>query len=484
NKVVKSSYLNSLIKLKIGKVYNLKKRNKLREKIQKTYAGLGYIYCQISPQENLDPVKKVADLTLKISEGKVAYVGKLEFTGNTFTKDHVIRREWFLIEGGRLNMNALESCITRMKQLGLVTIEKMPDIRPDPQDPQKVDIIAEVKEVNRQMINFNVGYSGYDGWFIALGYSTQNFMGMGETLALNLQHGTRSKQYRIAFTEPRLFNLPASLGFNVHKTAMRYPLLYTRNGQGFGLNSAFRFWRYYGASLGYSYEEIEVKDVNQDYASSNPYYAYYYSEGKRTISALSPTLFYSTVDSPIFPSQGSKYLLNYRYSGGFLGGDIDLHKIKAQYVRFIPLWKRKHTFGLQVVYQALKGFGNSQIPIYEKFFLGGEQSIRGFDIYRIGPKNENGANIGGSKAFYFNLEYQIPINQQFSFIFYYDIGNAYDYGQKFDLNDVYKSMGLELRVFVPMLNVPFRLIFAYNPRTLLETDPNFVFRFAVGTSFN
>ncbi|MCP4147895.1 MAG: outer membrane protein assembly factor BamA, partial [bacterium] len=153
NKVVKSSYLNSLIKLKIGKIYNLKKRNKLREKIQKTYAGLGYIYCQISPQENLDPVKKVADLTLKISEGKVAYVGKLEFTGNTFTKDHVIRREWFLIEGGRLNMNALESCITRMKQLGLVTIEKMPDIRPDPQDPQKVDIIAEVKEVNRQMIN-------------------------------------------------------------------------------------------------------------------------------------------------------------------------------------------------------------------------------------------------------------------------------------------------------------------------------------------
>jgi outer membrane protein insertion porin family len=485
NKIIKTAFLRKMFKkLKKGKVYNIKKRNKIRENILDIYRSLGYIYCNIVPLENLDPVKKISDLTLRFHEGEVAYVGKLEFKGNTFTRDHVIRREWFLYEGERLNMKALEGCITRMKQLGLVTIEKMPEFKPDPKDPQKVDIIAEVKELNRQMINFNVGYSGYDGWFIALGYSTQNFMGMGEKFAINFQHGTRSKNYSISFTEPYLFNSPANFGISLHKSSMRYPYIYTRKGEGFGISTSFRFWRYYGASLGYNFENVEISDVNPDYVSYNPYYSYYYYEGKRKISSLSPTIYYSTVDSPIFPSSGTKYLVNYRYSGGFLGGDINLHKAKFQFVKFIPLWKRKHTLGMQAVYQFLHAFGDQPLPIYEKFFLGGEQSIRGFDIYRIGPRNEQGAVIGGNKAFFANLEYQIPISNQFSFIFYYDIGNAYDSGVPIRLNDLYSSMGLELKIFVPMLNVPFRLIFAYNPRVLWPDDQHFIFRFAVGPSFH
>ena len=145
----------------------------------------------------------------------------------------------------------------------LVTIEKMPDMKPDPDDPQKVNLKVEVQELNRNMVNFNVGYSGYDGWFVALGYSTQNFLGLGETFALNFQTGTRSKNYRFAFTEPRLFNSVASLGIDVHKTAFDYPGLYTRNGEGFSVSSGFRFWRYWGASLAYSYERIEISGVNR-----------------------------------------------------------------------------------------------------------------------------------------------------------------------------------------------------------------------------
>lgn len=484
SKLLRTEFLKTLIKLKKGKIYNIKKRNKFIEEVQKIYGSIGHIYAQVAPVENLDPVKKIADVTMRIHEGEPAYLGKLEFKGNTFTRDHVIRREWFLREGARLNMNALETSITRMKQLGLVTIEKMPDIKPNPQDPTKVDITAEVREINRQMVNFNVGYSGYDGWFVALGYSTQNFMGMGETLALNLQTGTRSKQYSLGFTEPYLFNLKASLGFNVHKTSLRYPYLYTRNGEGFNLSSSIRFWKFFGASLRYSFENVEIKDVNDQLDFSNSYYySYYYGEGKRTISSLSPTFYYSTVDSPIFPSRGSKFLFNYRYSGGFLGGDINLHKTRLQLVKFIPIGKR-HTLGMQFVHQAIFAFGDTPVPIYEKFFLGGEQSIRGFDIYRIGPRNEYGSVIGGNKAFYANVEYIIPLNQQFSFILFYDIGNVYASGVPISFKDVYSSTGLELRLFVPMLNVPFRLIFAYNPRVLRIDDPNFVFRFAVGTSFN
>lgn len=482
NKIIRSEYIREILKLKQGKLYNIKKRNKTIEELQKIYGGFGHIYAQVVPVENLDPVKKIADLTLKINEGEVAYVGKLEFRGNSYTKDHVIRREWFLREGNRLNMNYLETSITRMRQLGLVTIDKMPEIKPNPEDPTQVDIIADVKELNRQMINFNVGYSGYDGWFIALGYSTQNFMGMGETLSASVQTGTRTKQYRLGFTEPYLFNI-ASLGFSVHKTSLRYPNLYTREGQGFNLSTSFRFWHFWGAALYYSYEDVEVSDVNDQINTDDPYYYYYYGEGKRAISSLSPTIYYSTVDSPIFPSRGTKYLFNYRYSGGILGGDVDLHKFRLQFVKFIPIGK-SHTLGFQAVHESLIAFGSNTVPIYERFFLGGEQSIRGFDIYRIGPKNEYGYIIGGSKSFFVNFEYQIPLNQQMSFVLFYDVGNAYDFGEPISLDNTYSSTGLEIKIFVPMLNVPFRLIFAYNPRTLSSQDQHFAFRFAVGPSFN
>ncbi len=482
NKVIKKKFLRSLIKMKTGDVYNIKRRNKGIEEIQKLYGSIGFFYAQVAPDENLDPVKKIADLTIRIRENEIAYVGKLEFTGNTFTKDKVIRREWFLREGRRFNTQALESSIRRMRQLGLVTIEKMPEIKPDPEDPQKINMIVDVQEMNRQMINFNVGYSGYDGWFIGLGYSTQNFLGLGETFALNLQSGSRTKNYRLAFTEPHLFHLPASLGFDVFKQSFNYPNYYKRDGVGFNLMTSFRFWRFWGASLVYSFEDVSISDVNDNINWQNTYAFYYYTEGKRVISSFSPTIYYSTVDSPIFPSSGTKYLLNYRYSGGFLGGDIDMHKFKFEFVKFIPLWSR-HTFGMHAVYQTLIEFGEKKIPFYEKFFLGGERTIRGFDIMRLGPRDESGYVLGGDKAFYLNFEYQIPLTREFSFNFFYDIGNSYGEDRPISFKDVYVSTGLELKIFIPMLNVPFRLIFAYNPRVLRKDDSNFSFKFAVGPSF-
>lgn len=483
NKTIKTEHLLTFLKLKKGNIYNVKKRNKAIEEMQKFYGALGFFYCQVVPTENLDPVKQTADLTLRVQENEIVYLGKLEFKGNTFTKDHVIRREWFLREGKRLNMNALEDSIRRMKQLGLVTIDKMPEIKPDPQDPQKINITAEVKEMNRQMVNFNVGYSGYQGWFIGAGYSTQNFLGMGETFGVNLETGTRSKNYSFSFTEPYLFNLPASFGISIFKSYINYYDLYTRKGQGFNLSSSWRFWKYWGAQLAYGFEYIEVSDVSEYLMNMSSYYSYYYTEGQRTLSSLTPTLFYTTVDSPIFPSSGVKYLASYRYSGGFLKGDIYMHKITLEFVKFQPLWRR-HVLGLHLIYEGMKPFGGRDIPFYERYFMGGERSIRGFDIYQIGPRNITGGIYGGIKSVMMNVEYAIPIAQQVSFILFYDIGNAYDSGVPIRIKDIYSSTGIELKVFMPVLSVPFRLIFAYNPRLIDPTDQHFAFRFAVGPSFN
>ena len=483
NKIIRTDFLKAYVKMKPGKPFNMKKRNKAIEEIQKFYSSIGYFYCRITPEENLDPVKKTADLSLNITENELVYVGKINFIGNTFTKDQVIRREWLLQEGHRLRVPAIMDSIRRMKQLGLVNVDKEPQFKQNPDDVQVIDMDVEVQELNRQMINFSTGYSGYDGFFVSLGYSTKNFMGMGESLTLSTQVGSRSQNYRVAFTEPYIFNLNATAGFDVFKTSYRLPGLYTRDGTGFNISSSWRFWKFWGASLVYSLEDVEMRDVNEDLEYTNYYYYYYYQEGKRTISALNPVIYYSTVDSPIFPSSGSKILFSYRYSGGFLGGDVDLHKFKVEGVQFFPLWKRKHTLGFHLVYNGMTSFGDQYIPNYERFYMGGEQSIRGFDAYDIGPKDTSGYTFGGTKSILFQAEYQIPVTKEFSFILFYDVGNAYDLGKAIDFKDLYQSMGLEVKVYIPLLGVPIRLIFSYNPRLRDVEEKHFVFRFGIGPSF-
>ena len=401
NKVIRGDFLQSMVTLKQGQVYNIKKRNKFIEAHAEILRRPGLFLRPGGARARIwTRSSRVADLTVHVQENEVVYLGKLEFTGNTFTKDHVIRREWFLREGRRLNINALEDSIKRMKQLGLVTVEKMPEIKPDPQDPQKINITAEVKELNRQMINFNVGYSGYEGWFMAAGYSTQNFLGMGETFSLNLQQGTRAKNYQFAFTEPYLFNLPGQLRHRHLQDLL--PISRSVHPPRRGLQPFHRrpasgtIW---GTSLVYSMENIEISDVNEDYYCRIPTIPIITTEGKRRISAISPTLYYSTVDSPIFPSSGSKFLATYRYSGGFLGGDINLHKMKLELVKFQPLWRR-HVLGLHA---GVRGpFSRSAaraIPFYEKYFLGGERSHPRFrHLHHSVRATRTATVLGGTKS--------------------------------------------------------------------------------------
>jgi outer membrane protein insertion porin family len=110
-------------------------------------------------------------------------------------------------------------------------------------------------------------------------------------------------------------------------------------------------------------------------------------------------------------------------------------------------------------------------------------SIRGYDIYTIGPRGEEGYNLGGETSLVFNTEYILPLGGPLYAIFFHDMGNAYAPDQKISLNNMYSSSGLEFRMFVPALRVPFRLIFAYNNRIIRRGESNFNFRFAIGTTF-
>ncbi|MGQ9800866.1 MAG: outer membrane protein assembly factor BamA [Candidatus Saccharicenans sp.] len=483
NKFFTTRYLQTLVKLQPGEIYSSKKREKTVESMGESYRNFAFLYAQVIPVENLDPKNKVVNVTFNIQEGEVAFLRRLEFKGNTFTKDKVLRREFLLREGDRFSLAVFKDSLLRLKQLGLVDVENEPDIKPDPEKPSQIDVNLNVKELQRNNIQFTAGYSGYEGTFIAFSYSTVNFLGTGETLDLTLQHGKRVKNYSFGMSQPYIFDKPMTLGFNVFDRKITIPYLYNQFAKGIRLMFGTRVYGYWRFNLNYSFQKqiMEIPSV-EDEEGQQYYYNPYFYPGKYFVSALEPILYRSTIDSPLTPSRGTMYNLAFRFAGSFLGGDVHLYRPRFEFARYQPLFSN-HVLGVHVEYQFIKPIGDHEVPYWERFFLGGEQSIRGYEYFTIGPRDENNILIGGVKSLVLNLEYIVPLGGPLYGILFYDAGNALLQSEKFSPKNMFTSAGLEVRVFVPALRVPFRLIFAYNNRKIYLDDSNFAFRFAVGTTF-
>lgn len=495
NQIVNTKFLHDLIKLKQGAVYNTKFREDSVEDIREIYNNLGHLFAQIIPVENLDPKRKRVNVTFNIQEGEVAYLHRLEIKGNMYTKDKVIRREMLMYEGMRFSLAIFKDSLLRMRQLGLVEMDGEPDIRFNPEDPTQVDVTLRVKELQRNNVQFTAGYSGYEGTFIGLSYSTVNFLGAGETLELSAQYGKRVKTYMFGFSEPYVFDLPLTLGFNIYDRFMIYPGLFDQRTRGIDLQASARVVGYWRTGLVYSFQKLKMDEPSIEYDDYyyNPYYGmgsgyinpYYYGAygvGKYNMSSVTPTIYRNTVDSPLTPSRGTLYLASCKFAGGILGGDIQIIKPSLEFTFYQPTWGEQR-FGIHLEYSFIKSYGGSEIPYWERFYLGGERSIRGYEIYSIGPRDEYNRNLGGEKSMVMNAEYIIPLGGPIYSIFFFDIGNAFARDQKISLGEMYYSTGLEMRIFVPALRVPFRLIFSYNNKKIYVDDSNFAFRFAIGTTF-
>jgi outer membrane protein insertion porin family len=341
-----------------------------------------------------------------------------------------------------------------------------------------MDITLNLKELQRNNVQFTAGYSGYEGPFVAFEYSTVNFLGAGENLEFTIQNGKNIKNYMFGFSEPYIFDLPMTLGFNIYNRYIIYPGLFEQKARGIDLTFGARVKGYWRANVTYSYQRIHINYTEVTGDSSTPLSPQEYNE-----SSISPSIYRSTVDSPLTPSRGVLYLASCKLAGGILGGDISMVKPHFEFSFFHPL-VLNHVVGFHLEYDSIRPYNSSPVPIWEKFYLGGERSIRGYDIYTIGPHDPTtGTNMGGEKSLVFNAEYIIPVGGPLYTIFFYDAGNAYSRGQKMSTGDLYTSAGLELRIFVPALRVPFRLIFAYNNRKFYADESNFAIRFAIGTTF-
>ncbi len=485
-KLISPGYLRSLVKLAPGEVYSTKARVDAVEKMGETFRDIGYLYSRIVPVESLDPKGKRVNLTIRVDEGEPAFLHRLEFKGNAHTKDRALRREFLLREGDRFSLAVFKNSVLRLKQLGLVDLDKEPDIAPVEDNPAEIDVTVRVKELQKNNLQFSAGTSGYEGTYIMGSYSTVNLLGAGESLEVMAQYGKRTKNYVFSFNEPYILNLPLTAGFRIYDRSIYYPQLYSQQTRGVSFDAGFRvvgFWRA-NLTYGFEYLNLDSAPVDDDETSVASAYDFggLYGYGEYFVGSLSPMLYMSTVDSPITPSRGSLYLIGGKITGGILGGEISLLKPRFEWTRYQPLYK-KHVLGLHAAYEFIKPLRGSDVPFWERFYLGGERSLRGYEIYTIGPRNKNDLLIGGEKSLVFNVEYIVPVGGPLYAIAFCDAGNAFARKETVSLGNLYVSTGLEIRIFVPALRVPFRLIFAYNSPPAAANASPLTLRFAIGTTF-
>ena len=441
----------------------------------------------------------VVDVTLHFQEGEQYFVNRINFVGNNTTHDEVIRREVNLVERGVFNTEALRSSVRRINQLGYfepLDEENAIQVDKRPGFDNEVDLTLAVAEANMNQLTFGAGASQFDGFFLQLSFQTTNFLGRGESLTLSAQTGERIKNYNVGFTEPFLFGKPITGGFNVFRRDIRFINQFTQSSIGATTSVGFRVGQWSQMFFNYSYEETEVTELNplfQDPAllRFNPFLqdALLIGQGgARTISSVTPTFVMNTVDHPIFPTTGKSYTAALEVAG--LGGNTKFLKPTIEgtwYLRHAP----RLSFGFRARGEYIAPYGSTAtLPIFELLTLGGEYSLRGFDIRSVGPSDPaTGLVIGGNKSLLFNAEYLISIANPVRIILFYDAGQVADFGDRFSTDGFKTSTGAELRFFMPVLNVPFRLIYAFNPSRKGVLNDRFapqegqVFKFAVGTTF-
>jgi outer membrane protein insertion porin family len=545
NKQFPELVIQAILGLVPGEIFNEQRLRESFENLKKLYGSRGYINFTAVPQQDFDETKKVVNLTINVDEERQYYVNRIAFAGNTTTRDKVIRREVMVQEGQIFNSAMWDMSLQRLNQLGYFEELKTEDaeVKPSPTEPQ-VDINLKVKEKGRNSIGFNGGVSGIGGSFMGLSYETNNFLGFGETLSVMLQGGTRQSQYQFSFTEPYLFNRPLTTGFTVFNTSFRYDqareffgidptqlpqglgfenrLNFEQKGSGFNLFGSypFKIWNRFGLNFGFNHSQTSaINEATQEYfgaVKTQQDQSFISSEGGGGFSdfrarTLIPSFSFNRTNGPaISPTSGSSLSATFEYTGGFLGGTVNYIRPTMDYRVFRPMNKGRNTLAIRFLGSFVSGFNSTAVPYYQRFFMGGDFDIRGFDFRQITPIAHVVRNIavmdpetgnavmrpyddivwvGGDTQGVLNLEYRIPlIGRVFTMAPYFDIGNAWvlkknqltrqiinSDGQitteqvKFlpGTNSGFRtSTGVELQVMMPVINAPFRLIFAVNPNRI------------------
>ena len=485
NSLFPNEELEKIFTMRKGKILDKVLLGLLMKGIESKYGQKGYIYATATPIFNKDKEKKVADLTVSISEDKKYLVNRIEFQGNLQTRDHVLRREMQIQEQEVFDYVRYQRGLYRLKQISIFEIKDDPVITKIP-DTNMVDIDIKGTESSKNEVIFGGGYGGVNGFFIQGAFRTYNFLGLGTTLSVNLDLGNVQSLYSITYSDPWLLGHRIGASGSIYDNKLKY-LQFDQKARGGSFSVTFPIGDFAGWQVGYRFEKSKVSNFDEAYQVSPQYLSYLNSS---TTSAIFGSIFYNSVNNPFRPVQGMSLNLSSVFAGGALGGDNNFIKPTFEGSYFLPTFPKQNlAFRVNIGY--IKAYGGKDIPLWERYFLGGEDSLRGFGVRSVYPLTkddryfidpETGTIQGGDRTFLANIEYVYHVVQQVDLALFCDIGNTYHERQKWEFSNYRADAGIELRFFVPMFNVPLRLIYATN----LKPKPNddfSRFQFTIGLTF-
>jgi outer membrane protein insertion porin family len=428
---LKVDALKNVFPLKAGDIFSTEKVRKALETYGKIYGEYGFIDFTPEPDTEIDEEKKIINLTLKFDEQKQYYVHRIDFSGNTTTRDKVIRRQLVIDEGQLFNKRLWELSILRLNQLDYfdkIEADKAAEIKRNNKDGT-VDITLKLKEKGKQSIGLQGGVSGLAGSFIGLTYQTNNFLGLGETLTFSAQFGDLSRSFLFGFTEPYLFDRPISTGFTVFSSRYQfdqarqeailtgqqvsinpqYVQNYTQNSTGFTFNASYPMRRFSFARFGLQYGLTRTNISSFNQASTLLFEALQFRSltGPSALngivsSTITPSISYNTINNPVNPTSGKSYFYSLAFSG--LGGNVKSITNVADFKYFRPVRKKRNVIGVHLSAAHITSYGTSlsvcnslsppnctpqtvpnEVPPFNRLYMGGESDIRGFDIRSISP---------------------------------------------------------------------------------------------------
>jgi outer membrane protein insertion porin family len=450
NKAFSEEELRKLIKLSPKMVFNKEILRKDVTAISDKYSDNGYALITVSPDLIPDEDKKETKVVYRIDEGDKYRIGRIEISGNTKTRDKVIRREIKLDEGDVFNASALKRSYERINNLQFF---EAVELSPKPKPEEKlVDLDVKVKEKPTGFISVGGGYSSIDKFVAMVDITEGNLFGRGQYIKLRGELGGRSSFYELSFREPWFMDKPISFGTSIYRTTRKYGN-FERRATGFEVSFGKSFWEYWGASIAYNYEKATIFNIKEDASQTIKD-----QEGTRTTSSITTSVGRDTRDSYIDPSRGSKNAASLTFAG--LGGTNAFLKGLLDSGWYFPLFDVT-TIHLRGRLGYATGLFGKKLPLYERYYVGGIYTVRGLGYGDAGPKDPNRVAIGGEKQLVFNAEYIFPIVSELKLkgLVFFDAGRAYDKGEAFG-SDLRYTTGAGIRWISPM--GPIRIEWGYN----------------------
>ena len=431
--------LRRQVHLTRGEIYSREAVRKDILDLTEAYTDKGYAFADVTPTVSVDQQARLVHLSFTTRPGPRVYIGRIDIMGNERTRDAVIRRELRIDEGELFSGSKLRRSRQRLTNLQYFEEVKIDTKRRTEEDLMDLDV--EVKEQSTGQFTAGIGFSSIENFVFTAAVTENNLFGRGQIATASARLGGISQDFIIGFQEPWLFGRPVSMGINLYRQFTDF-FTFEALRTGVSLSVGRVFGEYTRGSLTYRFEVLEINDL--DASASDLIQA---EEGTSSTSSITPHISRDSRNNTLDPSAGSVNAFDVEFAG--LGGSNKFFKVAGSSTWYFPLPAGMTGF-VRGRFGIGAGYSGENLPVAERYFLGGVTTVRGFEFRDIGPKDLEGNPLGGTSFVQFNLEVGRSFGRVLRFVAFVDAGNVYENTNQFDIGELRRSAGFGIRILTPV----------------------------------